>query len=324
MPHPATLIDLLNQPGPHTDAAIARVLDVSAAQVKAEMQQLQSQGLPVDSLRNCTYSLPDGVRMLDAERIADYLEPSIPLDSFEVFASLASTNSHLLEQTTAPGRVRICLTESQTSGRGRRGNEWLSAPYRNVMLSMSWSFVDWPKTLTGLGLAAALSVAEELNREYATAVTIKWPNDLLVGDDKLAGILIDVSGEPGGACTVVMGLGLNVDQPDWSEPATAAYRWQDLKSLGVSTDRNQLVAQIINAWLRMLQNFTVDGFSTLVPRWNQLSSYSERKVRVGEQGSNVGVTGDMLGVDECGALIVVDDQGVKHSFTDSLVSVRLV
>ncbi|MFT5137975.1 MAG: BirA family biotin operon repressor/biotin-[acetyl-CoA-carboxylase] ligase [Arenicella sp.] len=243
------------------------------------------------------------------------------VDSIEVLQSVDSTNSHLLEQQTEIGRARICAAEIQSSGRGRRGNEWLSAPHQNIMLSLSWGFSHWPKSITGLGLAVALVITERLNQDFDLDVKIKWPNDLLIDDLKLAGILIDVAGEAGGVCSVVVGLGLNVHQPDWSS-SDGAYAWQDLHSLGIQINRNEFIAKLVNDLLGMLSGFELHGFAPLAPIWNQHSSYTGKTISVGNEGDQV--VGEMQGVDRNGALIVKDAKGDTHFFSESNVSVRLV
>jgi len=320
------LIRLLNQSERSSGTALGQVLGVSRVAVQKKIQTLVDNGLPIAAVPGKGYQLDAGVSLLDAQEIYRQLCQSRNVSIVEVLQSVESTNTYLLTQGIDVGRAKVCLAESQTSGRGRRGNHWQSAPYRNVMLSLSWGFDHWPATITGLGLAVALCVVETLNKAYGVNVEIKWPNDLMVpnGDasDKLGGILVDVAGESSGACNVVLGLGLNVHQPDWSNDVGGAYSWQDLAGLGVAVDRNELVAKLIDALVVMLNEFAVSGFAPMVERWNALSSYAGKRIRVGNQENSV--VGRMLGVDSSGALLLVDDLGVEHQFLESTVSVRLV
>ncbi|MEM7361197.1 MAG: biotin--[acetyl-CoA-carboxylase] ligase [Pseudomonadota bacterium] len=259
---------------------------------------------------------------LNQQLIYDAISPSARavLEAVEVLQSIDSTNDRLLGQSISQGQGRICVTESQLAGRGRRGNDWQSAPHKNIMLSLSWGFSRWPETITGLGLAVALVAAERLNQDYQLGVKIKWPNDLLIDGDKLAGILIDVSGNAGDACNVVIGLGLNVHQPDWSDSDTG-YRWCDLHSKGVVLDRNQFIGQLVTDWIGMLQGFELHGFAPLASVWNEHSSYTGMEITVGD-GDDC-IVGKMLGVDDVGALVVQAHDGSRHSFADSNVSVRV-
>ena len=104
----------------------------------------------------------------------------IPQDSLtiDVFDSLDSTNSWLLERPIEKGQAHLCIAEDQLAGRGRRGNVWKSAAGKNIMLSFGWSFDTWPEQLSGLSIMVGMLVAEQLNKEYALSVKVKWPNDL--------------------------------------------------------------------------------------------------------------------------------------------------
>ena len=139
-------------------------------------------------------------------------------------------------------------------------------------------------------------------------------------DKKLAGILVDVAGESTSACHVVIGVGLNIHQPDWSTQ-NSDYQWVDLVSLGVQCDRNVLAANLINGLLLMLSDFERYGFDPFVERWNALSSYAGRRIRVID--GETSVVGMMKGVDRSGALLL-SVAGDEVRFADSSVSVRLV
>ncbi|MBL4672362.1 MAG: biotin--[acetyl-CoA-carboxylase] ligase [Arenicella sp.] len=313
------LVQLLNQPGAVSGTSIGEQLGISRMAVQKRIQALVENGLSIEAVSGKGYTLPTGVCLLSDRDIGVHLN-STNCESVEVLQSVESTNSFLLNKEILNAKAKVCVAEAQSAGRGRRGNDWQSAPYRNVMLSISWGFDHWPETITGLGLAVALCVAETVNDVYGLDVKIKRPNDLMVSDNKLAGILIDVAGESSGCCNVVVGLGLNVHQPDWSV-SEAAYRWADLHSLGVSPDRNQLIGQISNSVIAMLSEFGEFGFAPLVDRWNALSSYSGRRVKVGTPIDFI--EGRMTSVDSVGALLVVDDSGQEYRFADSNVSVRL-
>lgn len=312
------LLFALNNHDGVSGTVLGQQLGVSRVAIQKRIQALTDNGLPIEAVPGVGYRLPDGVSLLSEQQLGAALNHEL-IHSVSLFQSIESTNSHLLTQPIDVGRARLCVAEAQSAGRGRRGNEWLSAPYRNVMMSISWGFERWPETITGLGLAVALEVAEYLRELFQIDVQIKWPNDLMVNGAKLAGVLIDVGGESTGACNVVIGLGLNVHQPDWSQES--AYRWQDLADLGVKCDRNDLVAGLANRVAAMLADFAVTGFAPRTQRWNRLSEYAGKRVRV--LGMSAPLEGTLAGVDEMGALLVdVEGHGVARVI-DSNVSVRL-
>lgn len=238
----------------------------------------------------------------------------------DVFQTIESTNTWLLKQATPMNQARLCVAESQTAGRGRRGNQWQSGENKNITMSLAWRFARWPRQITGLSLAIGMLVAENLNSTYGLNVKVKWPNDLMVGDEKLGGILIELSGEPNQACMVVIGLGLNVNQRQ-PDAASADYRWVDLTTLGVQPDRNLMVGTLAHEMVQTLRAFAQFGFKPLLTAWPEYSNYNKRRILVYENYKLV-TSGEMIGVDEMGALLVRDDLGSTHIFSDSSVSVR--
>ena len=260
--------------------------------------------------------------MLAFEQSSDPVLSGV-LDSLQVFEKVDSTNSYLLSQSILGSRAKVCIAESQLAGRGRRGNEWKSAPYKNIMLSLSWGFAQWHKTITALGLAVALIVAERLNCDYGISVKIKWPNDLLINGDKLAGLLVDVSGDANGGCNVVVGLGLNVHQPDWSQKC-GEYSWCDLYSQGLMIDRNKLAGNLIADLIALFLEFEQVGFSPMVSRWNDLCPHVGEKIKLTKDGDAEVIEGVMRGVNDMGALIVDLEDQQRRIITDSSLSLRRV
>lgn len=325
MPDYAAFIGFLKQAGNHSPDQLAAHFGISIDDLSLQITQLMESDACIIEAAGMSYRLNRAIRLLDEQEVRNNLSPRSvsKIEQINILQSVDSTNGYLLDQPITVGRAHICLAEAQLAGRGRRGNNWQSAAYRNLMFSVSWGFSCWPETITALGLAVALTVAKRLNDNFGLNAKIKWPNDLLVADDKIGGILIDVAGQADGACKVVIGIGLNIHQPEQSDHD---YRRQDLYSLGVRADRNSLAAQIISDLLEMLEQFDSNGFEPLAEQWNRLSSYAKRRVRVGDLMSDTGqiIEGDMQGVDIDGALLVQDDAGQTHRFTSSNVSVRLV
>ncbi len=259
------------------------------------------------------------LKPLVKEQIVDSLSNTAKTNLSEliVLSETDSTNGFLLNHQANKSKARVCVTESQNAGRGRHGNEWLSAPNQNIMMSLSWGFPNDAKEISSLSLAVAVVVAERLNMNFDLGVKIKWPNDLLVDDNKLAGILIETNTSNENLLNVVVGLGLNVSQPNWSRQ-DADYDWCDLAGLNVDVDRNQLIADIASDLIMLLRQFEQTGFAPLATRWNEMSSYTEREIIIGEQH------GILKGVDDQGALLLLNQHNELIKITDSRLSVRLI
>lgn len=297
--------------------ALAAELGVGRRQVTAALLTLGELGVPVVTERGRGYRLREAVQLLDAARVRDGLsvETSSLLCDLEVLPEVDSTNRRLM-QTRLPG-VHACLAERQSAGRGRRGRGWVSPFARSLYLSLRWPTQRPPVALAGLSLAAGVAVAEALHGLGATTVGLKWPNDLLAGDAKLGGLLVELAGAGGSGAAVVVGVGVNgaltaqatdIDQP-----------WTDLERLlGSAPDRNRLAAAVLDALLAAMSSFETGGFAPFAARYAGLDRLAGRSVQVQSEPPLFGVA---RGVDEHGALLV-DAGGRRHRVLAGDVSVR--
>lgn len=134
------------------------------------------------------------------------------LEILEVFSEIDSTNTYLMQQPGPfPGQVRVAVTDNQTAGRGRHGRTWQSPAGSGLCLSMAYSFASSPADFPALTLAIGLGAISALQSLGVGGVQLKWPNDLIVMNGKLGGILTEAQTQSAGAVTVVTGIGLNVD-----------------------------------------------------------------------------------------------------------------
>lgn len=307
----------------HSGTDMGQSLGISRAAINKAIQQLINFGLEVHRVSGKGYRMPQACVPLEEEKIRKMLdEASSPIRfKIEVFDELESTSQQLLQQGPDPEfNASVCLAEAQTSGRGRRGRSWLASPYANIMLSISWSFPAGVDGLSGLSLAAGVAVVEALEQTGVQDVGLKWPNDLIWNQKKLGGVLIDLQGEVGGPCYVVLGLGLNVcllesDARDIETP------WTDLRQiLGAPPDRNELVAQLINNLGNMFQTFEDEGFAAFRGRWQDLHVFHGQQVKLLHAKNEV--RGQVQGVDERGALRLKDSAGQDHLFYSGEISLR--
>jgi len=175
--------------------------------------------------------------------------------SVEVVASTGSTNADLLARGGPEGQVLVA--EEQTAGRGRAGRTWVSLPGASLTFSMLLRPVSvppaargWLPLLTGVAVAAAVRSATDV------AATLKWPNDVLVGDRKLAGILAEQS--PAGDA-VVVGVGLNVATPPDALPRSpTGLPATSLLVEGAQVARERLLSEILGTMERWYLAFRAD------------------------------------------------------------------
>jgi BirA family biotin operon repressor/biotin-[acetyl-CoA-carboxylase] ligase len=195
----------------------------------------------------------------------------------------------------------VCLAEAQSAGRGRRGRGWVSPFGASLYLSLLWRFAQCPAEITGLGLLVAMAQARALRRCGAEGVGVKWPNDLVYRGRKLGGILMEMSGEVGGRCHVVVGVGINVAlSPEQGRAIDQP--WTDLAQI-LGDDRlarNALAAAVIEAIVGAVGRFESRGLKGLAEEWRGLDTVAGRDVRVSTVRGTFG--GVAAGVDGLGRL----------------------
>lgn len=247
--------------------------------------------------------------LLDVEQIRAPIahESRERLDLLEVFAEIDSTNSHLMAQPAPlPGRFRVALAEHQTAGRGRREKQWHSPASGGLCMSMAYTFAQPRLDLAAVTLAAGVGIAEALESIGASGIGLKWPNDLVMRDGKLGGILTEVRRRPGGQLTIVVGLGINVDLRDAlrrEKISSSIGRVSDLASCGVRvSSRSALSATLIEKLFDTLVDFEAGGFATFTERYDRYDWLKGQSVIVELPDGRV--DGISAGIDADGALIV--------------------
>jgi BirA family transcriptional regulator, biotin operon repressor / biotin---[acetyl-CoA-carboxylase] ligase len=216
------------------------------------------------------------------------------------------------------------LSELQHAGRGRRGRRWVAPFGAGVALSVAWIFSAGAGALAALSLGVGVAVARALARAGAHGVTLKWPNDIWLGDRKLGGVLIELRAEASGPAHVVIGVGVNVDLP-------AAAR-REIEASGVrvaavadacaaAPSRNLVAGAILDELLSMLGQFEREGFAAFRDAWTALDALSGRPARV-LLGDTV-VTGTARGVDQEGALLLDTGDRVQR-FVSGEASLRVI
>jgi BirA family biotin operon repressor/biotin-[acetyl-CoA-carboxylase] ligase len=313
------LLRLLADGELHSGEELAAALDISRAAVWKRLQQLEEWGVALEARAGSGYRLESAMDVLDAAAIRKRLPQAAcdMLRNLEVHESLASTNDRLLAVTDLPGgRFDACLAEFQSAGRGRRGRPWVAPFASGLCLSVSWSFRDAPAALGALSLAAGVAALRALARAGLGGLSLKWPNDIVRGDAKLGGILIDLRGEAAGPAYVVVGIGINVRLPRAARERLAADGVEavDLASFGTPPARSAELAQA-------LIEFGARGLGAFADEWSRADTLAGRPVRVLQGGQPL--EGVARGVDGDGALLL-DVSGGRQRILSGEVSVRPV
>lgn len=246
---------------------------------------------------------------LNASAIVRHLGDRAADFAVEVVDECASTNVALMAapwSPAAPAEVLVALR--QTAGRGRRGHAWIAWPGSSLTFSVRWRFSRLGPAPAGLSLVVGVALAAALERAGLADVTLKWPNDVLVGGAKLAGILVELRPEREAGTVAVIGIGLNLAIPPEvaipGQPAVVGLA--DVMAAVPSRDR--LLAEILRTLADMLDLYDQAGFAAFRGAWLQRHAHQGAVVVV--SGDSVRLEGRCEGVDEDGALLLHDGRGV--------------
>ncbi|TVQ87566.1 MAG: biotin--[acetyl-CoA-carboxylase] ligase [Chromatiaceae bacterium] len=320
------LVRLLADGRQHTGPDIAARFGISRAAVAKTVQALaQRWDLEITATRGQGYRLCQPLELLDAARIQSTLAAAVRarLAAIEVWAEIDSTNAELLRRghDGAPSGL-VCLAERQLAGRGRHGRLWVSPFGRNCYLSILWRTALPPAALGGLSLAGGVAVVAAIQAAAGPIapgrvaiglqeIGLKWPNDLHWRRRKLAGLLVEVSGEAQGPSQVVLGVGINlglgpvqgtaIDQP-----------WVDLEEIvGPGTiGRNALAAALIGQLVGMFEGFERDGLAAFIDDWRRLDRYCGEVAEL-QLGSRC-IQGTLAGIDADGLLLLDTGDGCRR------------
>ncbi len=254
-----------------------------------------------------------------AAMVAQLDAPTQAALSLHVLDTVDSTNVWCRDQRRA-GAIPpfACIAERQTQGRGRRGRQWRSPAGANIYLSLAWRF-DMPMQQLGLlSLWLGLAVRDCLRTIGIDRAQLKWPNDVLVDNHKIAGVLIE-SAQAGAATDMIIGVGVNHAMPAQSMPVDIS--WTDVRRhlpADGKVSRNQLAGLLLRDLARACRQYQSRPEDCL-RRLRQCFSQSQQVVIYTEQGENL--TGATKGITDQGELRV-DIHGEERVFSSADVSLR--
>jgi len=229
--------------------------------------------------------------------------------SLHYFREIGSTNSHARELAEAGGgEGTVVVAESQSQGRGRLGRRWESPAFSNLYLSVLLRPKLAPAHAAQITLMAAVALADAVDGYVPGQVAIKWPNDILIGKKKLAGILTEASCDAERIHHVILGIGINLNYTSTAMPEEIRRRATSLLEItGKPVHRESFLQGLLQGIERCYGELELAGFAALAQRWQSYFAWRGRRVRV-ESFDQVTI-GTAKGIDKDGALMLVDDHG---------------
>ena len=197
---------------------------------------------------------------------------------YETVGSTNTVASDLAEKTIEGA---VVIADSQQKGRGRLGRKWESPPGVNIYMSIILRPKIESKEATLITIMAAVACATALRRVTGLHVTIKWPNDLMVSDKKIGGILSELKTDHGRIISAIVGIGMNVNVGIDAYPADVQEIATSVKNeTGMSYSREVVISEILNEidyWYKILNGM---GKGILLLEWQKLTSTLGREVKV--------------------------------------------
>lgn len=296
-------------------------LGVSRTAVWKTMNQLKEEGYEIEAVSNKGYCLRVCPDVVTDYEIKSRLKVGGFLKEVYSFDTIDSTNSYAKKVAMSEEDVPfLVIADSQQAGRGRRGRSWSSKKGEGIFMSLVVKPSIPPEDAPKLTLLTALAITKALEKVAKVTPMIKWPNDLILGQKKVCGILTEMSSEMDYIHYVVIGMGINVHGQAFEDEVkdVATSLWlQGRKGL----HRSDLVSAIVEAFETYYNQFistkTLDAF---VEEYNARLIHKEKQVRVQtKDGEREGIA---HGIDAQGNLIVEFEDGTTEAIISGEVSVR--
>lgn len=301
-----------------TGGQMANSLHVSRTAIWKAINALQAEGVQIEAVPNVGYKLLNTDDKLSKEVIADKLETAFIGRNLDVLAKVNSTNQYLKElDATKAENGFVVIADEQEHGRGRRSRSFISTKGEGVFLSILLKFDGQQKDMRLLTICTAVAVSKAIEKICQIPASIKWVNDVFVGNKKICGILTEatLSAELQELDSVIIGIGINTGKvPDELQYIATSI----LQETGKKGLRNELVAEVLNRFEQVYLDYIKRD------KKQEIIDYYDSKLFI--KGQQVAVIdGDketidtVVGIDHDGALLVKSEDGkIRHLITGEI------
>lgn len=294
-------------------------LGLSRAGVWKKILLLRNKGYVIEALP------AKGYRLISAPDLAeDYLRLQMRSDLWKdvvVHDAVESTNDLAMTLATKGGVASgtVLLADRQTRGKGRLGRVWESPAGTNIYMSLVIRPELQPKETTMLTVLAAVAGALALQRACNIPVSIKWPNDLVIGRRKLGGILTEVRADPDRVAVAVIGIGINVNIDFRDLPGAIRDIATSVKiETGINHSRNKIIIQLLREFEHWYTVLKKEGKRPLLEAWRENSSTLGRKISV--VMSDATWSGIAEDIDDYGMLMLKMRSGERKTISSGDIS----
>lgn len=291
---------------------LAQKANVTRAAVWKAMKELREEGYKIESKRKTGYRLLLDNDLLSPQGISSYLDPKLKEIKIFSYKTIDSTNEEgkrLINETQGPFLV---VSEEQTKGKGRLGRPFYSPSQTGIYMSLVYPFQEDVEMALRLTTLTSVAVSKAIEKLTGITVGIKWVNDVYLQGKKIAGILTEgiTSLESGRIETVIIGIGINIRTEEFPEEIRGTAASINIKNL----IRNQLIAEIVNEFYRLLEDP-----SQYIDYYRDHHILQGKEVYYLYRGEKN--YGKVLGVTDMGELIL-EQKGKKITISSGEVTIR--
>jgi BirA family biotin operon repressor/biotin-[acetyl-CoA-carboxylase] ligase len=288
---------------------------ISRAAVWKQIKNLKARGYEIEASTKKGYRLARKPDLLDADLIQYGLKTKWLGKDLRCHRAVSSTNEVARSMARDCQNGTVILAEVQTQGRGRLCRSWDSPPggiWMSLVLKPQMPLAQ----VFRLNMAASLAVSRSIQALCGLEAGIKWPNDLLIDERKICGILMDVSAEVDRLEYAVVGLGINANVDVSGFPA----EWNStslLQEMGREVSRIELIQMILQ---EIEEAYEKMGSKEIYEEWRRRSTTLGRQVRITSLEGDL--TGEAVDLDEDGALLLRAKDGLKRMLAGDCVHLR--
>ena len=290
---------------------ISRRLKVSRTAVWKRMKRLRTLGYEIEASTRSGYRLIRSPDLLTPSEIKPILKTKWIGKTIHHFHTLDSTNSKAYQLALDGAEEgEVVVAESQEKGRGRLGRQWFSPPFLNLYLSVILRPKIPPHQASLITLMAAIATADAIQKFSGFLPLIKWPNDILLRNRKVAGLLNEINSEMDRIHFVILGIGinLNMDEKMFSkEIRTVATSLK--REMGQTISRKAFLQSLLQELEKWYTIFMKQGSAFILKAWRDRAHLKGRRVKVTSFGETLG--GIAVDVDSDGALILETADGKR-------------
>jgi BirA family transcriptional regulator, biotin operon repressor / biotin---[acetyl-CoA-carboxylase] ligase len=290
---------------------ISRLLKLSRTAIWKRVRNLRTVGYVIEALPRIGYRLIQSPDLLLPSEIDPLLRTEWMGKKVHYFNSVDSTNSTAYQLALDGAKEgEVVIGESQERGRGRLGRQWVSPPFLNLYLSVVLRPKIPPHRASLITFMAAVAVAETIERHSGLTPTIKWPNDLLLREKKVAGLLNEIHSETDRIHFIILGMGVNLNMDAKEFPKDIRTLATSLKAeKGQSVSRKAFAALLLEELERWYGIFLKEGGAPVLKAWRDRAQIQGKEVRV-TSFDEVRI-GRAVDVDSDGALILESRGGER-------------